>query len=97
VGQQVADPTPVLFGVFTSLELTRMAQPEQKPCALLFVHCVLELQGRAVYEPQGHPLHDHPPTQSGKNDITSWLVLDVERRNETQLRCNPSGPDDPYG
>jgi hypothetical protein len=23
-----------------------MAQPEQKPCALLFVHCVRELQGR---------------------------------------------------
>ena len=35
MGQQVADPTPVLFWVFTSLGLTRMAQPEQKPCALL--------------------------------------------------------------
>src|ERR1017187_5481331 len=46
-----------------------MAQPEQKPCALLFVHCARELQGRAVDEPRGHPFHDHPPTQSGKNDM----------------------------
>jgi hypothetical protein len=74
-------PTPVLFWVFTSLELTRMAQPEQKPCALLFVHCARELQGRAVDEPRGHPLHDHPPTQSGKNDMgTRCYLLQVYLR-----------------
>src|ERR1035438_8277092 len=75
------------------LELMRMAQPEQKPCALLFVHCVCELQGRAVDEPRGHPLHDHPPTQSGKNDMgTRCYLLQVYLRKaarQSGSTCQP--------
>jgi hypothetical protein len=36
------------------------------------------------------------PLDSYKWMVTSWLVLDVERRNETQMQYNPSRTDGPF-
>jgi hypothetical protein len=34
------------------------------------------------------------PLDSYKWIVTSWLVLDADRRNDTQMQYNPSRPDD---
>jgi hypothetical protein len=71
----VADPTPALFlGIHKPGAYADGATGTE---TLRTSICPLRARTsrQAVEEPRGHPLHDHPPTQSGKNDMGTRCYL----------------------